>query len=85
MGVVEDLERPCNLSTNLLISPSASGRIRTDDRRFTKLPVDLATQLLDAIITLGDVARQLKLTLSSNGHKAEKLDEVEEALLHREG
>jgi len=57
--------------------PEASGRIRTDDRRFTKPTADvLVIQLVDAIIALGDVARQLKLALSNNGYRDHKPEET---------
>jgi hypothetical protein len=74
MGTLEDFASLCSLSTNLLILLPASGRTRTDDRRFAKPTADdLAIQLVDTIIALGDAARQLKLALHKNDHVEDQL------------
>jgi hypothetical protein len=58
------------------------GATRTPDTRFRK-PVDaLFGDFLTGIINLGEIASQIKLALGSNGHKAEKLQEIKELLQH---
>jgi len=43
----------------------------------------LLPQLLDQLEALGETARQLKQALGSNGHKAEKLEEIKQYLEHQ--
>jgi len=43
----------------------------------------LLPQLLDQLEALGETARQLKQALGSNGHKAEKLEEITQYIWHQ--
>lgn len=44
---------------------------------------NLVEQLLNGIISLGEIAKQLKLSLGSNGHRSEKLNEIRDLLERR--
>ena len=43
-------------------------------------PTQLLPQLLDQLEALGETAKELKRALGSNGHRAEKMEEIKEYL-----
>lgn len=57
----------------------ATTYLNTSSVRVTEA-TDLLPQLLDQLEQIGETARQLKQALGSNGHKAQKLEEIKEYL-----
>ena len=74
-----NLMRELNLATKYLNTSS----VRVSEADFEADPAQLLPQLLDQLIALGDMARQISHALGGNGHRPEQVAQLIEELAKR--